>query len=234
LRTCTYCLPYYVFDPSNSFCILYNCNPNNISCYTNDTPPPGFTGTNVTGIINITYCLSINSDYSCNRCTNYRYPNTQVRWNLCYPSNCLISTLYNCSGNCVANFGNYISNDNSVCVASNCLQYNYNGTCAVCVSYLQLVNGVCLNNGPCTQFNNITNTCISCKSGYFLSNGNCYPTNCTTYVPSNVNQCLVCDQGFQLTATYTCQLKYCAVYISNYICQTCVSGFIYNYQTNLC
>lgn len=234
MRTCTYCLPYYVFDPSNSFCILYNCNPNNISCYTNDTPPPGFTGTNVTGIINITYCLSINSDYSCNKCTYYRYPNTQIRWNLCYPSNCLISTLYNCSGNCLTNFGNYISSDNSVCVASNCLQYNYDGTCAVCVSYLQLVNGVCLNNGPCSQFNSVTNTCISCKSGYFLSNGNCYPTNCTTYVPSNVNQCLVCDQGFQLTATYTCQLKYCAVYISNNICQTCVSGFVYNYQTNLC
>lgn len=213
---------------------MYNCNPNNISCYTDDTPPPGFSGTNVTGIINITYCLSINSDYSCAYCSNYRYPNTQVRWSLCYPSNCQFVTFYNCSGNCLTYFGNLIVSDASVCVATNCLQYNTNGACLQCVSYLQLINGTCINNGSCTQFNPISNACTACQNAYFLSNGNCIPMNCSKYDPNNNNQCSACFTGFQLTVNYTCQLKYCSIYSSSFICQTCNIGFLFNYQSGLC
>ncbi len=118
LRTCSACYPYYRLDPTNRFCILYNCK--DPSCYDTSTVPEGFRSANRAGfLIEIEYCTQLEDDYSCRTCANYRYPNVLIQWNLCHPSNCKSSQLYNCSGNCYNYFNNWLA-DKSVCVADNC------------------------------------------------------------------------------------------------------------------
>jgi len=142
--------------------------------------------------------------------------------------------MYNCSGNCYNYFGNNVFNDSSVCVANNCQTFNNDGTCLVCFKPYNVVNGICLNQGPCVEYNPTTSQCKTCRAGYNLISGSCIPKNCTSYSPSDVSICLQCQSGYQLTANKTCELKNCQYPGQNYPCTQCITGFYFDPVTNLC
>ena len=146
-------------------------------------------------MIEIQYCTQLEDDYSCRTCSNYRYPNVLVQWNLCYPSNCKSPQSFNCSGNCYNYFNNWL-NDKSVCVADNCQTYNNDGICLACIKPFNVVNGICLYEGPCLDYNPVTSQCKSCRDQYTLISGSCIPKNCTSYSPTDVSTCLECQRGF--------------------------------------
>ena len=71
--------------------------------------------------------------------------------------------MYNCSGNCFNYFGNNVVGDNSVCVADNCQLVKKDGMCDTCTKPFNMVNGICLNQGPCVEYNPATSQCRVCR-----------------------------------------------------------------------
>lgn len=216
-RDCQACINYYNFDPTLRFCILYTCA--NPSCYESDDPPAGFYvdsswkgGLNANGWLKISNCVIYNGA-NCGQCDGYRYPNPAILYNLCYPYNCQVPTLINCSNNCLNNFAP-IANQTPSCLALNCLNWDSTGRCLQCSQGYQLNGGICvLVVIPFCQTINYTSLlCNTCISGFDLFNGTCRSSNCTSYSPTNSSLCILCNNGYLYDQNaFTCQLAKCSL-----------------------
>jgi len=223
-RDCLTCINYYsLVLPTNNFCILYNCN--NPSCYESDAPPSGFyiDGNNS---LQISYCIRYNQA-NCILCSNYRYPNPNVLFGLCYPWNCAINSLIDCRS-CLPGYS-YLA---GTCVSQNCSVFNSNGSCSQCIAQYKLVNSSCviITIPGCQLINYLTSDCSSCFGLYSLRNGMCIPNNCQQY---NLHICQQCSQGFFLSLNGTCQIAKCKTSDnSGSTCLICLLGYLP--QSGLC
>lgn len=106
-RHCANCPLYYKiykgssFNDYQNYCIPYFCEtyiPGQNQCQTNITTYyGGHIIITITKTITIEYCLTVDPQGRCTSCQNYRYPNTNTQYNLCYPRHCTSITEFNCT-----------------------------------------------------------------------------------------------------------------------------------------
>jgi hypothetical protein len=174
---------------------------------------------------------------NCGQCDNYRFPNPSILYNLCYPYNCLVQTILNCSANCLPNFAPTASQPTG-CLATNCLNWDSTGRCLQCAQAYQLIsNSFCvkLSIPFCQTIDYTSSTCSLCVSGFDLYMGYCRSSNCVTYSASNSSICAVCANGYLFDSTrYSCLVGKCSqTSASNQSqCLICLLG--YSLQGAIC
>lgn len=227
-RDCQACLPYYTFEPTQRFCILYTCA--TPACYSSDAPPAGFE-LNAAEQLRISACVAYAGD-SCAQCQGYRYPNPSILYNLCYPHNCQASSLLDCAANCLPRFAPTAAYPQA-CLAANCTSWDSTGLCLQCLPAFKLAKGACLlvEIANCLSVNYSSLTCASCASGYEPFSYYCRPAFCSSYQPNGI-LCAVCVNGFQPNRDGVCVLGKCSQQASASVCQSCLLG--YSIRSGVC
>lgn len=91
-RNCKSCPVYFRANPiDNRYCIPYFCRVYNSLISVCTQYQSFYIGGHTIkhpSIITIDYCLSYLDSGICSRCSNFRYPNSQTLYGLCYPYNC--------------------------------------------------------------------------------------------------------------------------------------------------